>query len=98
MGKRDEYELYDVTRDPLCIVNLADQPEYKNIIEAMEKEMTARLTAQGDPRMEGKGEVFDRYPNMSKSHQYYNRMLKGEKLPHNWINDSDFDPEMQTAE
>lgn len=98
MGKRGEFELYDIGKDPLCMYNLADKPGFKNIAAEMEKEMSERLLAQGDPRMEGKGEIFDRYPNMSKSKMYYNRVMKGEKLPFNWINETDFDPEMQNAE
>ncbi|MDE6338343.1 MAG: hypothetical protein K2K97_00970, partial [Muribaculaceae bacterium] len=95
MGKRGEKELYDVGNDPLCMVNLADKAEYKDIVDKMEREMTARLRAQNDPRMDGKGEIFDKYPNMSKSHDYYNRVKAGEQLPYNWINATDFDPEMQ---
>lgn len=95
MGKRGERELYDIRKDPLCMVNLADKEEYKETMERMEHEMESRLTAQNDPRMEGRGEIFDKYPNMSKSHDYYNRVKAGEKLPANWINESDFDPEMQ---
>ncbi|MDE6071186.1 MAG: sulfatase [Muribaculaceae bacterium] len=98
MGKRGDKELYDVSVDPLCMVNLADREEYKGVVNDMETEMSARLSAQGDPRMKGEGAIFDKYPNMSKSHDYYNRMKAGEQIPFNWINASDFDPEMQDAE
>lgn len=92
MGKRGEYELYDISKDPLCMVNLYGQKKYKKIAANLEKELTARLKKQGDPRMEGKGEVFDRYPNMSPSHMYWNRTRAGETLPSGWINPTDFDP------
>ncbi|MDE7437748.1 MAG: sulfatase [Muribaculaceae bacterium] len=95
MGKRGEAELYDVSIDPLCMNNLIGKSEYKKIAEEMDSEMTARLKAQGDPRMEGKGDIFDKYPNMSKSHDYYNRMKAGEKIEAPWINESDFDPSAQ---
>jgi len=92
MGKRGAEELYDVSRDPLCMNNLIDKEEYRQTAVALEAEMTARLKQQKDPRMEGKGEIFDRYPNMSKSHMYWNRVHAGEKLPADWINPTDFDP------
>lgn len=95
MGRRDEFELYNIETDPLCINDLSKDPAYKEVMDEMEKEMTRRLTAQGDPRMAGNGGIFDRYPNMSKSRDYYNRFMAGERPPSAWINDSDFDPEMQ---
>lgn len=91
MGKRGERELYNIAEDPLCLNNLADKKRYKKVMKNLEKEMETRLKSQQDPRMEGKGEIFDRYPNMSKSHQYWNRSRGGEKLPTNWINDTDFE-------
>lgn len=95
MGKRGDAELYDVSVDPLCMNNLIGKADYKKVVEEMEAEMTARLKAQGDPRMEGKGEIFDKYPNVSKTHDYYNRMKGGEKIEAPWINESDFDPSAQ---
>lgn len=91
MGKRGAVELYDISKDPLCIVNLADNPNYRELMAAMEKEMTERLKAQDDPRMRGEGRVFDEYLNMCKSRMYWNRVRAGESVPHSWINDSDFD-------
>lgn len=98
MGKRGEVELYDISSDPLCIINLSNDPKYRETIEKMEREMTSRLMSQHDPRMDGKGDIFDHYPNMSKSRDYFNRVKSGETLPFNWINASDFDPEMQDME
>lgn len=95
MGKRGERELYDITVDPLCMNNLANNSDSQDIVESMEEEMSRRLKAQNDPRMYGKGEVFDNYPNMSKTHDYYNRMKAGEKMSAPWINVTDFDPDAQ---
>lgn len=95
MGKRPEAELYDISTDPLCMNNLADSPELADTVRRMETELTALLTAQGDPRMEGNGAIFDNYPNMSTSRLFYNHFQNGEILPFKWINESDFDPEAE---
>ncbi len=92
MGKRGEKELYDISKDPLCINNLYGQPGYEKVAATLEKEMTERLKKQGDPRMYGKGDVFDKYPNMSKARMYWKRTRAGEKVPATWINETDFDP------
>jgi hypothetical protein len=54
--------------------------------------MERELTRQGDPRMFGRGEVFEQYPYANIAHRhFYERYLKGEKLNANWVNDSDFE-------
>ncbi len=98
MGKRGEYELYNISVDPQCMNNLASESTYAEFLQGMEKEMTIKLKNQGDPRMEGKGAIFDKYPNMCKSSQYYNRKKAGENPPTSWINDTDFDPEAEEME
>lgn len=92
MGKRGERELYNIKADPLCMDNLVASKKYKSLIKKMETEMENRLKAQFDPRMEGKGYLFDQYPNMSKSSMYWNRVKAGEKVPATWIEPTDFDP------
>lgn len=92
-GKRGAEELYNIRKDPECMNNLSVQEEYAGIREAMEKEMTARLLEQGDPRMYGKGYIFDEYPDVSPARQFYNRTKAGEKVPFGWIEKSDFETE-----
>lgn len=60
-GKRPMQELYDLKVDPECINNLTSNPEYKEIMQAMKKELFDELTRQQDPRMFGKGHLFDEY-------------------------------------
>lgn len=95
MGKRNEFELYNIAADPECLHNLAYDKGYEDLVGRMEKVMTDKLKEQNDPRMEGNGRIFDKYPNMCKSQQYYNRRKNGENPPTSWINDSDFDPEAE---
>jgi arylsulfatase A-like enzyme len=61
-GKRPADELYDVEKDPECINNLADNPEYAETLRALRSELQERLRKQGDPRMTGQEALFDTYP------------------------------------
>ena len=50
------------------------------------------LEAEGDPRMFGKGDEFDQYPYADEKHRdFYNRLMKGEKLTAGWVNPTDFE-------
>ena len=62
-GKRPVEELYDMKNDPDCVNNLAAMPQHAKLKNRLLKQMTEELTAQGDPRILGKGEIFDYYPN-----------------------------------
>jgi arylsulfatase A-like enzyme len=61
-GKRPAEELYCWVDDPACVENLAESPEYQEIKVELREQMMRVLEEQGDPRMCGKGEVFDNYP------------------------------------
>ncbi|MBK1875330.1 sulfatase family protein [Pelagicoccus mobilis] len=69
-GKRPEEELYQVSKDPDCVNNLADNPEYKRIKQRLRKQMEKELTDQGDPRTLGNGDIFDEYPYTGKQLDY----------------------------
>jgi arylsulfatase A-like enzyme len=68
-GKRPEVELFDLTKDPDCIHNLADEEAHKGKATAMRKKLFDELKKQGDPRVLGNGDVFDNYdaPKAGKS-------------------------------
>jgi len=67
---RPEEELYNIQEDPDCIKNLVELPEYAEIKTKLRHQMEAELTAQGDPRTLGNGDVFDKYPYMGKQLDY----------------------------
>ena len=49
------------------------------------------LTEQEDPRMLGKGDVFDKYPYADANGRgFYERYMSGEKVRAGWVNPSDF--------
>lgn len=60
-GKRPLEELYAIKDDPDCLTNLAGDPGYADVVRAMWSELSGYLRAQGDPRMFGEGDIFDRY-------------------------------------
>ena len=61
-GKRPADELYDLKADADCVRNLAADPAHQTQLQAMRDQLFARLKQQGDPRLEGKGDLFDNYP------------------------------------
>lgn len=62
-GKRPEEELYDMRDDPDCVVNLAEDRKHFAIKTELWRQLQSELTAQGDPRILGQGDIFDFYPN-----------------------------------
>ena len=92
-GKRPNEELYNITDDPACINNLAEQADYADLLSEMAAQMTSELTEQGDPRILGNGSVFDTYKYADlKNQNFYERYMSGESLPTGWVNASDYRP------
>ena len=50
-GKRPREELYDLTRDPDYITNVAAVPEYEPVRSRMEERLRCVLEEQNDPRL-----------------------------------------------
>ena len=72
-GLRPEEELYRIPSDPDCMTNLATKPDFEQIKWQLKEQMTAELIAQEDPRMLGKGDVFDKYPYVGKKRSRSNK-------------------------
>ena len=66
MGKRPMEELYDLTNDPHCMHNLVGNTDYDKTRQQLWDELKARLVAEQDPRILGKGDVFDHYEYTGK--------------------------------
>ncbi len=91
-GKRPGEELYNIAEDPYCMHNLAEDPAYWETVVDLKTELYERLKEQGDPRMFGRGYVFDAYPYMDEGTQnFYHRYMEGEEMNPSWVNDSDFE-------
>jgi len=93
-GKRPVEELYRISADRQCLDDLAARPEYQEVKQSLRAQMVRELKAQGDPRMFGRGYVFDQYPYADENQQgFYERYLRGEPLKAGWVNPSDFEKE-----
>ena len=63
--------------------------------EELATRLKRELTEEGDPRMFGKGDEFDRYPYAAGDmRDYYNRYMSGEDISAGWINLTDHETEM----
>ena len=65
-GKRPAEELFDLAKDTDCVTNLAAEPAHRDRAVAMKERLFAQLRLQNDPRVLGKGDVFDNYPTARK--------------------------------
>ncbi|MBE0673586.1 MAG: sulfatase [Bacteroidales bacterium] len=92
-GKRiSKEELYNVSEDQECMVNLAGDANYQELKSSLREIMLRELQDQDDPRIAGNGDVFDTYPfSQSFMHNLYEKYMDGisdEKVV-SWINSSD---------
>ena len=73
-------------RGALCL--LTDITEVTELRERME----TKLKAQGDPRMAGRGHIFDEYQPTSGD-GFYEKFMRGEKPNAGWVSPTDFEKE-----
>ncbi|MFH5886415.1 sulfatase [Halalkalibaculum sp. DA3122] len=93
-GKRPPEELYNIAADPYCLNNLAEDPAYLSKKQALKSQLYRELKQQGDPRMFGRGYLFDAYRYMDEgTANFYQRYMAGEEMNTGWVNDSDFEQE-----
>lgn len=91
-GKRPSEELYNIKTDPGCMNNLAEHPEFKTLKTRLKNQMMQELKKQSDPRMFGRGSIFDKYPYADEKQQrFYERFTNGEPLKAGWVNPTDFE-------
>lgn len=63
---RPAVELYDIKKDPGCLINLAGAPGYIDLKNNLQNELEAFLIATNDPRITGEGDIFETYPRVSR--------------------------------
>lgn len=64
-GIRPAEELFDITRDPACLDNLADDPQLAGIRRQLHDQLFDYLTRTGDARVVGDGDIWETYPRIS---------------------------------
>ncbi len=93
-GKHPAEELYSIQEDPYQLKNLAKDAAYAETKQSLHTRLFDELKAEGDPRMFGKGDQFDKYPYSSETNRdFYNRFMAGEKIHAGWVNLSDIETE-----
>jgi hypothetical protein len=60
-GKRPAEELFNLSKDPDCLINLAADPANEAKTSALREKLMTELKKQNDPRVLGQGKVFDHY-------------------------------------
>ena len=65
VAKRPKEQLFDIRKDPGCLVNLAEDPGFKKIRDDLSGKLTAYLKTTADPRVTGGGDIFETYPRYS---------------------------------
>jgi arylsulfatase A-like enzyme len=98
-GMRPQEELYNLRSDPDCLSNLAANAGGAARRSALKQALFSELKQQGDPRMFGQGEIFDRYLHANPGHVgFYERFMRGEKLPTGWVSASDYETNRPAAD
>ena len=91
-GKRPEAEMYNIKKDPECLNNLTQRRRFSKRKKALRKQLVEELREEGDPRMSGRGHIFDDYEYAHPaSVGFYERFMAGEKMRAGWVNESDFE-------
>ncbi|MGV8979718.1 sulfatase family protein [Clostridium sp.] len=77
-GKRPRVELFNIIEDPECMNNLADNKKYEKIKEELWEELKNMLIKTNDPRIFGKGDIFDTYEYAKDSPHSWAHFLAGD--------------------
>ena len=61
-GLRPEFELHDMQNDPYGLINLAGEPQYREVYDSLFSVLKKKLLQDGDPRMHELGDIWESYP------------------------------------
>jgi arylsulfatase A-like enzyme len=78
-GKRLPDELYDVVRDPECVVNLANDLAHTETMHALRYRMIEMLKEEKDPRALGQAAIFDTYKYVGGRAKGYETWLEAQE-------------------
>ncbi|TAG07666.1 MAG: heparan N-sulfatase [Verrucomicrobia bacterium] len=92
-GKRPAQELYNLTEDPDCMMNLAEDLKSAQTMAKMSTRLFEELKQQGDPRIIEGGEPFEKFPNAEGPMvDYHRRFLQGDAGLAPWARSTDYEP------
>ena len=73
MAKRKEFEFFNLKSDPLCLRNVAGNPDYSGVEKEMKNVLMKELEKSKDPRVVGPDkEIFDSYIRYSPIREFPN--------------------------
>jgi uncharacterized sulfatase len=70
VDKRPEEEFFDIQKDPACLYNLADDPKFTKELRAHRRQLGGYLMETGDPRVSGKGDIYESYIRYSPLREF----------------------------
>jgi arylsulfatase A-like enzyme len=76
-AKRPAEELYNITTDPACLTNLADDPHHQTIKNELWRDLERKLVQTSDPRALGYGDVFETYDYKGAAGHSWRSYLNG---------------------
>jgi len=79
VDRRPEWQLFNVTKDPECLVDLTEDPEHAETFTLYKQQLIETLTETGDPRVLGYGYVWEDYPRIQGSMRYFPKPETEEK-------------------
>ena len=85
--------MFNIETDRECLNNIADVARYAELRAQMEQTMSESLHTEGDPRVRGKGDLFDEYPyaNVRERNFYRQYLDDPNSVSAGWVNPSDFE-------
>ena len=71
VGKRPEFELFNIIKDPYCLHNVSDNSDLISIQKDLKNNLKSELIRTKDPRMVGPNtELFDSYPRFLRMRNF----------------------------
>lgn len=70
VDKRPREEFFDIQKDPACLNNLADDPKFTEELRAHRRQLGGYLMETGDPRVSGKGDIYESYIRYSPLREF----------------------------
>ena len=93
-GKRPAEELFNVKANRDCVKDLAQSKAQAKLKAELKTQLFKELKEQGDPRMFGRGAVFDQYGFASETwNNFYEKFQRGQKIRTGWVLPSDYEKE-----
>ena len=65
VARRPAEELYDIQKDPGCLVNLADSVDFSDVRSRLKQQLMSYLRQTADARVTDSGDVWETYPRVS---------------------------------